>query len=92
MVKDVLLNGIADADIKREILGDVTLALKMVQEVVTIMEAKEAAQDAVATRRAAQTAASSTYKNKARLKAPGTPGASAPPASGPPHRPREKKC
>ena len=49
VVKDVLLNGIADADIKREILGVEALALKTVQEVVTIVEAKEAARDVVAT-------------------------------------------
>ena len=46
---DVLLNGVADADIKREILRDATLASKMVQEVVSIVEAKEEAQDNVAT-------------------------------------------
>ena len=65
VVKDVLLNGIADADIKREILGDATLASRTVQEVVTIVEAKEAARDTVATSHTAQTAASSTYKNTA---------------------------
>ena len=80
VVKDVLLNGIADADIKRKILGDAALASKTVQEVVTIVEAKEAARDAVATGRAAQTAASSTYKNNARSKAPSVPTANAHPA------------
>ena len=89
VVKDVLLNSIADADIKREILGDVNLASKTVQEVVTIVEAKEAARDAVATSRTAQTAASSTYKNNVRAKAP---AADTPPTSGSPHRPRGKKC
>ena len=41
VVKDVLLNGNADADIKREILGDATLASKTGQEVVTVVEAKK---------------------------------------------------
>ena len=40
--------------------------IKAVQEVVTIVEAKEAAQDAVATGRSAQAATSSTYKNNRR--------------------------
>ena len=34
---------VADADIKREIFGDATLASKTVQEVVMMVEAKEAA-------------------------------------------------
>ena len=92
VVKDVLLNGIADADIKRDILGDATLGSETVQEVVTIVEAKEAARDAVATSCTAQTAASSTYKNNARAKTLNAPAASTPPASGPPHRLREKRC
>ena len=49
VVKDVLLNSVTDADIKRKILNDATLASKTVQEIVTMVEAKEVAQDAVAT-------------------------------------------
>ena len=49
VVKDVILNSVTDADIKRKILNDATLASKTVQEIVTMVEAKEVAQDAVAT-------------------------------------------
>ena len=92
MVKDVLLNGIADADIKREILSNAMLGTKSVQEVVTVVEAKEAARDTVLSGRAAQAAASSTFKNAAKGRAPATPAANPTLTSGPPHIPREKKC
>ena len=91
VVKDILLNDIADADIKREILGDATRETRSVQEVVTVVEGKEAASDAVASGRLSQAAASSSYKSK-RGRPLATPPSTASSSTGLPHRPREKKC
>ena len=90
VVKDVLINGVADADIKHEILSDATLASRTVQEVFTIVEAREAARDAVATGRSAQAAALLTYKNNAKARTLNATAASTSPPSSTPHRPREK--
>ena len=87
VVKDVLLNGIADADIKCEIFGDATLGTKSVGEVVTVVEAKEVERDAVSSGQAPQADASSTYRSAAKGRAPAAPVTNQAPTSGPPHRP-----
>ena len=46
VVKDILLSGIYDPDVRREVLGTSGIEEKSVHEIIQIVEAKEAAQDA----------------------------------------------
>ena len=92
VVKAVLLNDIAEANIKQEILGDASLEAQSVQEVVTLVEAKEAARDAVTWGRTSQAAALSTYKNNAISKPPTNTPSNASSTTEPAHLPKEKKC
>ena len=62
IVKDVLISGLADVDIKKEILGCPELDNQSVQETVTFIEAKEMARDALA--KHSMAAVISSYKSK----------------------------
>ena len=59
MVKDVLITGLADDDIRKEILGWAELDQKNVQETVNFIEAKEMARDVLTKQ---SIGAVSTYK------------------------------
>ena len=47
MIRDTLLNGIADDEIRREILGSADLLTRAVNEIVALVESKEMARNAV---------------------------------------------
>ena len=59
LVKDVLVTGLADDEVKKEILGWSELDQKSLEETVTYIEAKEMARDAL---QMSSVAANSTYK------------------------------
>ena len=61
VVRDVLLSGIYDQDIKRDVLGDSTLESKTLNELVRFVDNKKAARDASEGGRQA-TAAAAAYK------------------------------
>ena len=60
IIKDVLLAGIHDTEIRREILGEAQIDSSTVNEVVRIVEGKETARDAIGL--SCQAAALSSYK------------------------------
>ena len=62
MVKDVLVSGLADEEVKKEVLGWSELDNKSLEETVTFIEAKEMARDAM--NKGHVTAGISTYKKK----------------------------
>ena len=64
IVKDVLISGLADDDIKREVLGWAELDQKKVQDTVTFVEAKEMARDALSKQ---SVGAVSTYKREVNI-------------------------
>ena len=64
IVKDVLVSGLVDDDIKKEVLGWAELDRKNVQETVSFIEAKEMAWDSLT--KQTITAAISSYKEKNR--------------------------
>ena len=47
MIRDTLLNGITDDEIRREILGSADLLIRAVNEIVALVESKEMARNAV---------------------------------------------
>ena len=51
MIRDTLLNGIADDEICREILGGADMLTRAVNEIVALVEAKEMARKAVPSNR-----------------------------------------
>ena len=61
LVKDILVTGIADEEVKKETLGWSDLDEKSLEETVTYIEAKEMARDAMQT---SAIAANSSYKNR----------------------------
>ena len=61
MIKDILLFGIYNLDVRREELGTTGIEDKTVNDLVRI-EAKEAAQDTEGGNRPAATAAAASYK------------------------------
>ena len=66
VIKDILLSGIFDLDVRREVLGTAGIEEKSAHELVCIVEAKEAARDAAGGNRpATAAAASSSYKKAA---------------------------
>ena len=66
IVKDVLVTGLADGDIKKEVLGWAELDMRNVRDTVAFLEAKEMARDALTKQSA--TAAISGYKDTNTLK------------------------
>ena len=63
VVRDVLLSGIYDQDIKKDVLGDSTLESKSLNKLVRFVKNKEAARDAAGGGlQAAAAAAASAYK------------------------------
>ena len=68
VIKDILLSGIYDRDVGREVLGDSAIEDKTVNELIRFAEAKEAARDAAIGGRptAATAAATSSYKRSSR--------------------------
>ena len=63
VIKDILLSGIYDQEVRCEVLGDSSVEAKSVNELVRFIEAKEAARDAaLGGRPAASAAAASSYK------------------------------
>ena len=83
MIKDILLSGIYDLDVRREVLGTAGIEEKSVNDLIRIVEAKEAARDAAGGNRpaAAAAAASSSYKKSARQDASVRPHPQPQPAS-----------
>ena len=61
-MKDILLSGIYDLDVRREVLGTAGIEEKSIHKLIRIIEAKEAARDAAGGNRPATAAASSSYK------------------------------
>ena len=49
MIRDTLLNGISDFDIRREILGTTDIPATVVNDVIVLVESKEMAQNAILT-------------------------------------------
>lgn len=45
-IRDVLLNGLADTDIRREVLGTKDILTKPINDIVTLVEGKEMARNA----------------------------------------------
>ena len=75
VIKDILLSGIHDPDVRREVLGTSGIEEKSVHEIIRIVEAKEAARDAASSiRPATAAAASSSYKKASKLDAGTTSG------------------
>ena len=64
MVRDILLSGIFNQDIKRDVLGDSTLKSKTLNELIRFVENKEATSEAAGggSQAAALAAAASAYK------------------------------
>ena len=68
VIKDILLSGIYDHDVRHEVLGSSSIEDKSVNDLIRFVEAKEAARDAAVGSRlaAAAAAASSSYKKSSR--------------------------
>ena len=66
VVKDIILAGMSDADIRREILGMSDLDSKTAKDLVAIVEEKEVARDACLEPVNAGAAGISSYRNKSR--------------------------
>ena len=47
VVRDILLAGIYDVDIRRDVLSDTSMATKSINDIISIIESKESARDAV---------------------------------------------
>ena len=94
MIKDILLLGIYDLDVRRKVLGTAVIEDKTVNDLVCIVEAKEAAQDAAGGNRPAATAAvASSYKKVAKQETPSKPQPVRP-RGAPPNcvRPKKARC
>ena len=96
VIKDILLSGIYDLDVRRDVLGTTGIEEKSVNDLVRIVEAKEAARDAAGgSRPATAAAASSSYKKSAKQNANTMPQPQpARPTKGPPNgaRPKKLRC
>ena len=62
VIKDILLSGIHDHDVRREVLGTVGVEEKSVHEIIRIVEGKEAARDAASNARPVAAAATSSVQ------------------------------
>ena len=93
MIKDILLFGIYNLDVRREELGTTGIEDKTINDLVRIVEAKEAARDAAGGNRPAATSAAASYKKSTRQETTSRPQP-ARPGSGPPHgaRPKKARC
>ena len=93
VVRDVLLSGIYDQDIKKDVLGDSTLESKSLNKLVRFVKNKEAARDAAGGGlQAAAAAAASAYKKGAAQR---PQGQNPPPKTGTPPsglRPKRLRC
>ena len=95
IIKNILLSGIHDHDVRREVLGTVGVEDKSVHEIICMVEVKEAARDAASNTKPTTAAAStSSYK-----KAPRDANARSPPTSRQPaslqdgdRQPRRLRC
>ena len=87
MVKNILLSGMYDPDVRREVLGTPDITKKAVHDIIRIVEANEVARDAASI---ATAAATSSYKKAGRQ----DPSGKQPPprrSSSPPVKQRPKK-
>ncbi len=67
IVKDVLINGLADEEIKKDVLGWIELDTKGVEDVVSFVESKEMARDALLNKHSTPAAAAvSSYRKEQR--------------------------
>ena len=66
VVKDIILAGMADSDIRREVLGLSDLDAKTAKDIVAIVEEKEVTRDACLDPINGNTASLSAYRNKSR--------------------------
>ena len=77
VVRDILLAGIYDVEIRRNVLSDSSMASRPINKIISIVEGKESARDAVsATPRAPApeaAAATSSFKSSGKLPAAGAP-------------------
>ena len=74
VVKDILLSGIHNPDVRREVLGTSGVEEKSVHEIIRIVEGKEAARDAASNARpATAAAATSSYKKASEAEDPKDP-------------------
>ena len=94
VIKDILLSGIYDLDVRCEVLGTAGIEDRTINDLVCIVEAKEAAQDAAGGGRPAATAAAApSYKKAAKQETAKRPQP-ARPRGGPPNgtRPKKARC
>ena len=95
VIKDILLSGIYDHDVRREVLGSSSIEDKSVNDLIRFVEAKEAACDAAVGSRpaAAAAAASSSYKKSSRQDSSSRPQQQQQ-RNGPPSgmRPKKLRC
>ena len=73
ILRTILLAGIYDSDIRRSILGTIGIERKPVEEVINLVEMKEAACDASGTARPAAAAASTSSYKRDRTSAKSSP-------------------
>ena len=66
VIKDILLAGIYDLDVRREVLGTAGIENTSMNDLVRVVEAKEAARDAAGCIRPAATAAAASFKKPGR--------------------------
>lgn len=88
MSRDVLLNGIADPDIRREVLGITEILKKPVNDVISLVESKEKARNALPS---SSVSAMSSFRRQQKLQ-PVTATATSPPAPPPSERSKEAVC
>ena len=90
ILRNILLSGIYDADIRRSILGTAGIVRKPVQEIINLVETKEAARDATGTARPAAAAASTLSYKRDRASAKSSPPPRQQSAAAP--SPRKVRC
>ena len=84
VIRDVLLNGLSDPDIRRDVLGTKDILTKLINDVIALVENKEMARNALPS---ATLSSISTFKQISRAQP--TP---LPPAPGPSDRERVSTC
>ena len=90
VIKNILLSGIHDHEVRREVLGTVGVEEKSVHEIIRIVEGKEAARDAASNARPAAAAATTSSYKKAPAKPQQATRQTASPPSG--AHPRKLRC
>jgi len=69
-IRDVLLNGLADTDIRREILGTKDILTKPINDIVALIEGKEMARNAMPSSTLSAVSTFQNQRNTARVTAP----------------------